>query len=494
MVTDAEVNPTQPLPTTVFYSWQSSAFDKHQRHFIQDALEKATAALRSDVTMLARPEVDRDTQGVAGARRIDEVIFAKIDAAAAFVADVSFINAAAPEERLVPNPNVLIEVGYALRHVDEDNLILVLNTATGQPDHLPFDLRGRRVLCYHLTSEATDRAAIRRELVSDLTKALRLIFTTLEEKTGPPPLSLVDQVRAAVQSDQSGRARLVSSYMKSLADDLVVMEPTFQGHPQEEWVEMLVQALDKTIPLVRDFATVAATISARNDSEAARALFKGFSYLLQLATFRPNIPGYSTDADYDFIKFLSHELITTFVACCIRDDCWDVLTHALGESIYLQYLQQGGSTMESFVALNRPVRLFQHRKWAGSPAVKGVSLHADLLSERHSHSDLADVAPLPSFVDADYFLFLRAQTSVSTDPGDIVWMPWSALHMQQAPRFLFEAQHPRYAEAVARALNVRQTLDIKRCLVVCGSLLTRHWATAQWRDPMKSFDASSIPG
>src|SRR5437016_4475569 len=96
----------------VFYSWQSDLPNATNRTFIQKALEKAAASIAADESIEIEPVVDRDTQGVPGAPDIASTIFAKITAADIFVADVS-ITTRPKTGRPTPNPNVLIELGYA---------------------------------------------------------------------------------------------------------------------------------------------------------------------------------------------------------------------------------------------------------------------------------------------------------------------------------------------------------------------------------------------
>jgi hypothetical protein len=43
--------------------------------------------------------------------------------------------------KLVPNPNVMGEYGFALRSKTVQRILLAMNTAFGPPDGLPFDLR-----------------------------------------------------------------------------------------------------------------------------------------------------------------------------------------------------------------------------------------------------------------------------------------------------------------------------------------------------------------
>ena len=120
----------------VFYSWQSDLPNSTNRGFIQRALESAAAVIAGDDTVALEPVVDRDTEGVAGSPDIAATIFAKIAAADVVVVDVSVINKASGG-RPTPNPNVLIELGYALRALGYERIILVFNRAYGAIEDLP---------------------------------------------------------------------------------------------------------------------------------------------------------------------------------------------------------------------------------------------------------------------------------------------------------------------------------------------------------------------
>lgn len=167
------------MTNTIFYSWQSDLPNRTNRGFIQSALEKAVADLRSDDSTAVEPVVDRDTLGEPGAPDIAATILRKIDAATAFVCDVSI--ASRPENgRPCPNPNVLVELGYALKSLRSERVVLVFNTAFGDVSELPFDLRFKRVLTYHM-SEAAEQNTIRSSLASALSGALKAILKHLEQ-------------------------------------------------------------------------------------------------------------------------------------------------------------------------------------------------------------------------------------------------------------------------------------------------------------------------
>jgi len=132
---------------------------------------------------MVEPVLDRDTAGLAGSPDIASSIFGKIGMADIFVADVSIINSDSGG-RPTPNPNVLIELGYAVAQLGWDRILLVHNAAFGAPEILPFDIRGRRIVVYE-AGESFDRGEVRGLLQGRLEGALR---AALSDKTyGPLP-------------------------------------------------------------------------------------------------------------------------------------------------------------------------------------------------------------------------------------------------------------------------------------------------------------------
>ncbi|PYK36994.1 MAG: hypothetical protein DME49_13550 [Verrucomicrobia bacterium] len=181
---------------TIFYSWQSDTPSSVNRSFIEGALKQAIDRLKSDATVepVVREtiiQLDKDTQGVPGSPPIADTILQKIEACTAFVADLTLVGESLPalasaadfRQRFFPNPNVLIEYGYALRCHGHDNMIAVSNTAFGEShtDNLPFDLRHLRwPIKYHLAPDAepAQKKAALEALVSSLAGALKLILET----------------------------------------------------------------------------------------------------------------------------------------------------------------------------------------------------------------------------------------------------------------------------------------------------------------------------
>lgn len=160
------------MKRTIFYSWQSDLDPSGNRNLIEESLKRSIKSINRDDTETLEPVLDRDTAGVPGTPSISESIFFKITLADAFVADVSLINFAA-SGRPTPNPNVLVELGYAVAQLGWQRIILVQNTAYGSPEDLPFDLRGRRIIPYSYRRDANDRGATRALLQGRLEPAVK---------------------------------------------------------------------------------------------------------------------------------------------------------------------------------------------------------------------------------------------------------------------------------------------------------------------------------
>ena len=163
--------PATTSPLHVFYSWQSDRPNATNRGLILDALERGLRDLRRDPSMEQELILERDTNGDPGAPHIAETILRKIDRATLFIADVSFIGEAGG--RPTPNPNVLVELGYAIAQLGWDRLVLVFNDAFGRVEDLPFDLRHRRVLAYRSQLEDGERAGPRQGLQRAFVQAIR---------------------------------------------------------------------------------------------------------------------------------------------------------------------------------------------------------------------------------------------------------------------------------------------------------------------------------
>lgn len=174
------------MAKTIFFSWQSDTPNNVGRNFVSNILKKVIEDITFDTSideaLRDGLEIDHDTKGVPGTPPIVETIFKKIDEASAFVGDLTFTGNR-PNGDPVPNPNVLIEYGWALKSLTHSKIILIMNTAYGDPniDQMPFDLKHfRRPIQFyfpeHADLETRNKAKVTLERA--LAEALRTIIST----------------------------------------------------------------------------------------------------------------------------------------------------------------------------------------------------------------------------------------------------------------------------------------------------------------------------
>jgi hypothetical protein len=126
--------------------------------------------------------LDQDRKGIPGSPDLARVILEKIEQSAVFVADVTSVGITTTQNegtqpKKVINPNVAIELGYALHALGDSAFLMVMNEHYGSRADLPFDLQSKAgPIIFRLPSDA-DRKTITaalRQLTAQLAEALEL--------------------------------------------------------------------------------------------------------------------------------------------------------------------------------------------------------------------------------------------------------------------------------------------------------------------------------
>ena len=181
------------MPITVFFSWQADTPTIAGRNLIERALARAVLRIGQDTTVeeaVRELVIDRDTMGVAGSPPIVETIFRKIDGAAVFLPDLTFIGKRL-DNRPTPNPNVLIEYGWALKSLGHGRIVPVMNTTYGKPapEVMPFNiLHLRNPTLYECPPDADEgtRQRVREALSKELERRIRDVFASDDFRNSLP--------------------------------------------------------------------------------------------------------------------------------------------------------------------------------------------------------------------------------------------------------------------------------------------------------------------
>jgi hypothetical protein len=177
---------------TACYAWQSDTPQEFNRHLIRIALEEAAKRISADPSLKVELLIDSGTEGVLGQPPVTDTILGKIAVCDIFIPDLTFV-ARTEGGKLVTNPNVMTEYGYALRARTFEAMMPIMNTAFGPPEQLPFDLAHlRHPIQYHVAPTATDseRREVRRKLSEKIEQILRLHVVGTQPPLPAPVLFL----------------------------------------------------------------------------------------------------------------------------------------------------------------------------------------------------------------------------------------------------------------------------------------------------------------
>jgi hypothetical protein len=442
------------MQVKIFYSWQSDLPNPTNRGFIGDALGKVAKAIHQDDSIQVEPVIDRDTQGVAGSPDITNTIFDKIKNCQIFVCDVSIINQGS-DRRLTPNPNVLVELGYALGLLGWERVVLVINTAFGTIESLPFDLRMRRVINYELPKNC-DKTNARKELEGKLIASLRTIVTTIETDLSDEPVPVISpwqKAMDAVENSQPNAELLTKKYFFWLIEELDRLFALYKDNTRLDLV--LTSDDDATQQLVAEFADFSNTVALTKNAEIADSVYEFFSKICERYNYPNGYVGTINELERDFYRFLGYEMFVCFIAAFLQNNQWAIIDNLLKKEWYISnpYGRYESNSM-TFGYANNYLRSFDYINRQNN--LKRVSLNADVLWLRHNKQPLTKIIPAQVFMETDILLYLRRQENRRALSD---WYPLSCLYLKEVPQYLIKAFSRQFATGLIKLLDL-QDIDI----------------------------------
>ena len=159
----------------VFYSWQSDRPEDLWHYFIRDASNLALKNIGLECEVEESPRLDHDTKNGSGMPEIAATIFTKILDASFFLADLTYISQTDSGKKL-PNPNVLVELGFAAKALGWERIICVMNEEFGERADQIFNVRHRRFPIGYTLSSSNDRKREIAPLSASIKKAIKALL------------------------------------------------------------------------------------------------------------------------------------------------------------------------------------------------------------------------------------------------------------------------------------------------------------------------------
>lgn len=402
-----------PKPT-VFYSWQSDLPPKTNRSLIQDALERAAKAIRNDDSIAIDPVIDRDVQGIPGSPEIHAAIMEKIKTAAAAVFDVSCVQSA---DREHPNPNVLIELGYALGTIGWGRVVLVFNEHYGDITRLPFDIRNRLALKYTMRQEDTPAAA-RSALSGQLEVQLREILLRVAATQQAPSL-----VTAAIDALHEGAPGAVAQVRKTLERStraLIDVHP--EPAPSGSRAEPFLKAYASTAPIAAELVTLTRAIIESKHREAFDELLRSLERIAEARV--PKGDGAWQPWTFDIQRLLPQELTSAIAAVCLDARRWDFLRQLL--QFHFSYRNNNDERSGNVIALLDDSEATVLDELATVRSQGRTAVFGGVLKERYTQPPLAELLAFRALREGEYFLYLA--TELVAEQSGQIWPPVCLLY------------------------------------------------------------------
>ena len=158
---------TQNNTFRVFFSWQSDRIEvKKAIHRELDTVAKKLK--KEDINLI----IDHDTRDRVGTQNIDIEVLQKILNCDIFIADITPVckilskNDASIPAKLIPNPNVMYESGYALAHKGLSKMIFLASLQHGETiAQLPFDINHNTITSIHNLGQLPALSSMIRKII-----------------------------------------------------------------------------------------------------------------------------------------------------------------------------------------------------------------------------------------------------------------------------------------------------------------------------------------
>jgi hypothetical protein len=381
---------------------------------------------------------------------------------------------------------VLLELGYAIREKGWNRVLMVMNTAHGMPELLPFDLRGHRVMTFRAGLDQPEHAEGQEALVSQLGLGIRALLEGLlpvvgETVTAP---SLASQAVTAVETGRPNRANLTRRFSSDLAARLSEAAPDLAKPHYDR--PALLDGLRQAVPITAEFARVASAAAEMNDDEVAEELMRGLEAVVNRSYLRAGFVGKFWNHQFDFYRFSSWELLLILVACLLRERRWEILGRVLTTRLYVRRTAFENSPEHVGIEYFG----LDIQTLTGTTSVSEIG---DTLRELSLSNPLTEVITFEELQAADYLLFLRLDLPSPQASEWPRWYTWAGVLLSDPPRFLIDAIRMTEASQLGETIGVPGAALVQERLVERGRRFVKYYAIHAHRLSLfPSFDFSTI--
>ena len=235
---------------SIFYSWQSDLPQKYNHYYIKKCIDKAIKLIKSELNVNIK--IETDTRNSSGLETIEKTILTKIGACDLFIADITPISNDVKNAKVkgIPNPNVMFELGYAVRALGWSRILMINNDKYGGKEIAPFDINHHNIIGYYL-DDKSNQDCCELNLVQILKEKISNYEDIIEEFRQSDEIGLdiklfyetEDIVKERILLDSIEFLQQNCAYYKSQSKIWDRLIYRYKGHPSKKFLD---EELDKS--------------------------------------------------------------------------------------------------------------------------------------------------------------------------------------------------------------------------------------------------------
>lgn len=292
-------------------------------------------------------------------------------------------------------------------------------------------------------------------------------------------------IRRALSSPNEPIDAIFAEFLKNIFSRLQASKPDFTKFAERD--DGIVQQINDGLKISYDFIEVALEAARYKNTNAIKKIYEFFGDGLKLYDIPDNFSGSFYRTDFDGYKFLVYEMFVSFIAALIKYNLWDNIPNLLEEGLLINRRREGGyvpyNYINEYIASldqDRNNRLHSNR----------VSVTADFLMDRFSNSKLSELIEFQEFMEADYFIFIRAichADDLKNLRRKDTWVPHSCIYLSQPPSYLLRAESKRFLETLASLSGCKEPDIFIEKLKMSSSLFRLFWPHGILHGPLAYF-------
>lgn len=276
----------------------------------------------------------------------------------------------------------------------------------------------------------------------------------------------------ALRNGKSYTKGALSEYFDTFASNL---EKFRIENYTSDYDDILIKNIEDFIPYRNEIIEIFYAISQYQNPLEAREVLHHFFELLIPYMFRPKNVTSWRKHDFDNFKFIFQELFLYCIACLLKRENFNIVSHLLNRRYYVQdNVDYGREPLRSFNIFRNYLDSLDYRN--KKLGLRRLSLQADLLKQRCTGTAIS----FDHIMQADFILFIRDSINALKENSRQLWWPITCIYASEwmCPFEIFSrSESMEYFDQLKCIFNIDKKDDLIPLIEAFkeNKLSTPHW-------------------